>query len=173
MIVRKEMDLDEVLDEISSEIADKFVEMFGGYAEGVLEDWLYDEELDYAASRIEANEMQILKEIVDAMDRPLTRKELAELEDASINISGYDCEVEGIEVEPPLVDEDGREFEMVEEDRRQMTLWPEEGMPPMRLRRYPMEFPISGRVAGACAAPELSLAVLSPSVARVGSSEEA
>lgn len=171
MIVRKEMSLDEVLDEIGSEIADKFVEMFGGYAEGVLKSWLDDEELDYAASRIGSNEMRILKEIVDAMDRPLTRKELEELEDASI-ITEDDCELEGIEVEPPLVDEDGREFEMVEEDRRQMTLWPEEGMPPMRLRRYPLEFPISGMVPDACAAAGLSLAVLSPSAARVGSSTE-
>ena len=55
--------------------------------------------------------------------------------DERLDISESDFEIYEIEVEPPLVDEDGREYELVEEDKRQMTLWPEEG-PRMKVRRY-------------------------------------
>ena len=129
------MELDEVLDEIGSTTADKMVEMFGSYAEDVLEEWLDDEELDDAHRIIDANEERILKDIVEAMGRPLTRNELDELNRETIFITEDECELNGIEIEQPLVDEEGREYELVDEDERQMTLWPEDG-PRMKLRRY-------------------------------------
>ena len=172
MTMTKEMDIDEVLDEICCDEAWALVDIFGSLARDVLESWLDDEDIDHCDSRVRANRARILADIVKRRDRPLTREELKQV-DERLEISESDFEIYEIEVEPPLVDEDGREYEEVCEDPRQMTLWPEEGLPPMKVRRYAIELPISGQVAGACAAPGLSLAVLSPGAARAGSLEVA
>ena len=134
MTMTKEMDIDEVLDEICCGEADALVEIFGGPARDVLESWLVDEDIDYCSSRVRANQARILADIVKRLDRPLTREELKQV-DERLDISELDFEIYEIEVEQPLVDEDGREYELVEEDKRQMTLWPEEG-PRMKVRRY-------------------------------------
>lgn len=134
MTMTKEMDIDEVLDEICCGEADALVEIFGDPARDVLESWLDDEDIDYCASRVRANQARILADIVKRLDRPLTREELKQV-DERLDISELDFEIYEIEVEQPLVDEDGREYELVEEDKRQMTLWPEEG-PRMKVRRY-------------------------------------
>ena len=134
MIIRKEMDIGDLLDEIYSDTADTFVEMFGDHAEGALESWLDDMEEDECAARVEANKVEILADIVKARGTPLTREEMRKLcEECDITESEIDDA--DIEHEEPLIDEDGREYVWVEEDPRQMTLWAEDG-PPMRVRRY-------------------------------------
>ena len=123
MIIRKEMDIGDLLDEIYSDTAD-----------GALESWLDDMEEDECAARVEANKVKILADIVKARGTPLTREEMRKLcEECDITESEID-DAE-IEHEGPLIDEDGREYVWVEEDPRQMTLWAEDG-PPMRVRRY-------------------------------------
>ena len=168
-----EMDIGEVLDEIDSDIADQLCDMFGSAAQDILERRLDDMDLDECSSYIEDNVDEIVESIVGRLDRPITRDELKRLE-SMFDVTQEQLEAWDVEVELPQIDEEGREYVMVEEDRRQMRLLadPDENGRPMKTRFYPLEFPISGTVPDACAAAGLSLAVLSPSAARVGSSAE-
>lgn len=171
MRMYQEMDISEVLDEIDNDFANLLCELFGGMAEAVLEMRLDDMFLDECGSYIEHNADEIVAFIMKRLDRPITREEMDRLE-ATLFVTQEELEANGIEVEKPHVDEEGREYKMVKEDERQMKLFQDEEGRPMKTRFYPLGFPISGTVPDACAAAGLSLAVLSPSAARVGSSAE-
>jgi len=173
MRMYQEMDIGDVLAEIDSDIADLLCDMFGGAAQDILERRLDEMDLDECSSYIENNVDEIVASIMGRLDRPITRDELKRLESTFV-VTQEQLEAWDVEVEPPQIDEEGREYVMVDEDRRQMRLLtdPDENGRPMKVRFYPSEFPISGMVPDACAAAGLNLAVLSTSAAQVGSSTE-
>lgn len=128
------MHIVEVINYIGCDEADRLTDLFGSRAYDVLERWLANIELEDMPDRVRANVKDIVVDVARELRRPVTRKEIAALEE--IEVFEKDLLDELVEVEEPLRDEQGRVYELVPEDSRQMTLFDETGLPKPMARRY-------------------------------------
>ena len=136
MIVMRETDEDiqDVLDEIGCDEAEKLVELFDEEAKDVLENYLDGEDVERMCSIVEGNLVDIIVEIAKRLNRPITAKELDEIKD--IGVSEETLLEEGIKIDAPLKDWEGKEYRLVPEQQGQMTLFDESGLPPMMVKVY-------------------------------------
>lgn len=133
----KSYDIDELLEEISSEEEGILSDIFGcEVVRNVLERELDGEEVDDCEDLIFDNVVEIVKEVVKERGRGLTEEEAKELE-SKLKIEIEKIKDAGIEMESvKLVDENGEEYEMVEEDPRQMKLFDDGVKEPLKIKRY-------------------------------------
>ena len=128
-------DITEFAGEIFCGALDHLLEVFDEYAvEDEIERFCYKEDIDDCAGIIDAHFEEIVQRLVQSRGgHPLSPHELQ-----TLDLTEEDCEKADIPFEPKpvLKDEQGRVYEMVDEDSRQMTFFDETGLPPMKVRKY-------------------------------------
>ena len=127
-------DIDDVLDEICCDAANTLVELFDDAAKDVLADRLDYEDIDRMCGIVEDDIDEIVLSIAKRLNRPITAKELDEIK--SLGVSEDTLLEEGVKIDAPLKDSDGREYRLVPEQPGQLTLFDEHGLPPAMVRVY-------------------------------------
>ncbi len=136
--IRKEMELDDLRWESSAvtELVQTFMDDDDAVEEA-LRNYLEDCDEDDIDSEVGRTFVYIVRDIQEELGRALKRSEVDQLVE-----SGYCTEAElraaevAIADPEPELDEEGRAYELVEEDPRQQTLFDETGLPPVKVKRY-------------------------------------
>ena len=134
MKLQVDYDITELAGEIFCDALDILLEVFDEDAvEDEIERFCYGEDIDDCAEIIDSHYEDIVESLVRKRSKPLSQSELHK-----IGLTEEECEKADIPFEPKpvLKDEQGRVYEMVDEDSRQMTLFDETGLPPMKVRKY-------------------------------------